>query len=187
MENLIITYFWLAPVCWIVVTLSNRVLGKRIAAINQETLGYVSPEYKASLSILYWLRVFLFIPAIIYFWWFFTKFTALDFMYLVIAGYFLVLWSTAVIRQLSNLFLQALIQRLRLDAIFSKDELLKTMKLTHIGAAADYFCYFLIYLLVIILTQSWFVAGGAIACLVNVFRYIRYVGKTNPSENPADK
>ena len=38
----------------------------------------------------------------------------------------------------------------------------------HIVSMADYFGYFLIYLLMVILTQSWFVAGGAVACLFTI-------------------
>ena len=178
MENLFIKYFWLAPIFWIVVTVANRILGRRIAAINQETIGYVSLEFKESLGFLYILRLFLFIPVIIYFWWFFTKFLAWDDVYLYLAGYHIVLWCTAVIRQLSTLFLHSLFIRSRLDRLFDKEELLKTMKINYTGSAAEYFGYFLVYLLVVVLTQSWFIAGGATACLIAVLRYIRKATKT---------
>ena len=172
MEELFLMYYWLAPVIWIVVTISNRLLGISIARFNQKTVGYILPSNEGQWSIVYIIRLVLFIPLIIYFWWLSIKVLTLNELYLLVAGYQLLLWTTAIIRQLASLLSHYLFQRFQLEPVINKNSLPKIQKLQSIISAGDYFNYFLIYLVITILTQSWFVAGGTISCLVNVIRHI---------------
>jgi len=172
MEELFLKYYWLVPAIWIVVTISNRILGIFIAKLNKRTVGFVPPSNEGQWGIVYIIRLLLFIPLIIYFWWLSTKVLALNEIYLLIAGYQLLLWTTAVIRQLSSLLSHYLFQRFQLEPVINENNLSKIQKLQSVTSAGDYFNFFLIYLVVTILTQSWFIAGGMLSCLVNVIRHI---------------
>ena len=178
MEELFLKYYWLAPAIWIVITISNRLLGILVAKLNQKTVGYIPPTNEGQWGVVYIIRLALFIPGIIYVWWFFTSVIALGEIFLLVAGYQLLLWTTAVIRQLANLLSHSLFQKLQFAPPIKKDNLEKAYKLQSVTLAGEYFSYFLIYLLITILTQSWFIAGGVLSCLVNAIRYVNKVQKT---------
>ena len=128
----------------------------------------------------YIIRLVLFIPLITYFWWLSTKVLALNEIYLLVAGYQLLLWTTAVIRQLASLLSHYLFRKFQLKPVINENNLPGTQKLQSITSAGDYFNYFLIYLIIMILTQSWLIAGGTLSCLVNVIRNI------NSAQNSAN-
>lgn len=120
----------------------------------------------------YIIRLVLFIPLIICFWWLSTKVLAPYEIYLLVAGYQLLLWTTAVIRQLASLPSHYLFRKFQLEPVINENNLPRLQKLQSITSAGDYFSYFLMYLIITILTQSWFIAGGTLSCLVNVIRNI---------------
>jgi len=172
MENSFLVYYWLAPAFWIFVTITNRILGTFIAKLNQKTVGVVPSSNEGQWGVVYIIRLVLFIPLIIYFWWLSTKVLALNEIYLLVAGYQLLLWTTAVIRQLASLLSHYLFRKFQLEPVINENNLPRIQKLQSITSAGDYFNYFLIYLIITILTQSWFIAGGTLSCLVNVIRNI---------------
>lgn len=172
MEELFLRYYWLVPVIWIVITTSNRILGITIAKLNQKTVGVIPLSSEGQWGIVYIIRLVLFIPLIICFWWLSTKVLTFNEIYLLVAGYQLLLWMTAVMRQFSSLLSHYLFQRFQLEPVINKNDLSKTQKLQSVTSVGDYFNYFLIYLIVTVVTQSWFFAGGTLSSLVNVFRHI---------------
>lgn len=177
MEELFLKYYWLAPAIWIVVTITNRILGIFITKLNQQTIGFTPPHNEGQWGIVYIIRLLLFVPLIICLWWLSTDVLALNEIYLLAAGYQLLLWSTAVIRQLSSLLSQYLFRKFQLEPVINENNLPRIQKLQSITSAGDYFNYFLIYLIITILTQSWFIAGGTLSCLVNVIRHINKAQK----------
>lgn len=159
-ETTFLTNYWLAPILWGILIITNHLLGKRIANLNDRNNA---TQHK--IGFIFVLRILLAFPVMIYLWWFLTRLLRLEEAYLLFAGYSLLLWISAIIRQLSSLLLQFLSHFLKYDIQFSRDDRMRIMDMQHIVSVADYFGYFLIYLLMVILTHSWFVAGGAIACL----------------------
>ena len=162
-ETIFLTNYWLAPILWGILIIINHLLGNRIANLHDR-----NKETQNKIGFIFVLRILLAFPAMIYLWWFLTRLFSLEEAYLLFAGYSLLLWISAIIRQLSSLFVQFLSHFFKYDIQFSKDDLRRITDMQHIVSVADYFGYFLIYLLMVILTQSWFVAGGAVACLFTI-------------------
>lgn len=175
-ETIFLTYYWTTPTLWVILIIVNRLLENHIATLNDNISSSANPEIKYQtqnkIDFMFLLRALLAFPAMLVFWWVFTRLLNINEMYLIIAGYYLLSWINAITKQLSSLFLQFLFRYFKLDALFSKDELHKTANLNHVGSAAEYFSYFLIYLLVVILTQSWFFAGGVVACLFAIGKHL---------------
>jgi len=174
-ETIFLTYYWTTPTLWVILIIVNRLLGNRIATLNDSISSSVNPEKphtQNKINFMFLLRALLAFPAMLIFWWVFTRLLNMNEVYLLIAGYYLLSWINAITIQLSSLFMLFLFRYFKLDGLFSKDELYKTANLNHVGSAAEYFGYFLIYLLVVILTQSWFMAGGLVACLFAIGKHL---------------
>lgn len=184
-ETVFSTYYWIAPTFWIVLIILNQLLGDHIATINNKMTSFANPEYKFQarnkINSLFLLRALLAFPVLIFWWWFFTRSLNLQEIYLLIVGCLLLSRVNAIIFQIGNLLLNFLFRYYRLDTLFSKDEMFKTATLKHIGPTAEYFSYLLIYLLVVIFTQSWFFAGGSIACIFDIGRHLLSIPKMRRS------
>jgi hypothetical protein len=168
-ESIFINYFWVMPVLWVTLILFNRVLGNYIISLNQNLMNPKNPEkdnqQKTKFNFTFLLRTVLVFPVMIIYWWFFTRLFRLYEIYLLITGYFLLSLTTAIIMQLSSLFMQYFLSHYKLDSVLNKDVLQISIDNKFVMKANDYLGFLLIYLIVTFLTQSWIIAGGTIACL----------------------
>ena len=175
-ETIFLTYYWVTPSLWVAFIIFNRLLGNYIVTLNRNLLNPTNLEgenqTKTKINSLFLLRALLAFPVMIFYWWIFTRFLKLQEVYLLIAGCYLFSYINATIIQLSSLFPQYLFRFFKFDNIFSKDQLHKAVNAQSVIKVGDYFGYFLIYLFVTFLTQSWFIAGGLIACIFAIGKHL---------------
>ncbi len=182
-ETIFLQYYWVVPSLWVTLIILNRLLGNHIVTINSNLLRPEKPEGKSQrktkINLIFILRALLAFPVMIGYWWIFTRFFKFQEIYLLLAGYHLFSYINAITIQLSSLFPQYLL--LKPDNAFNEDQLQRATNALPIIKAGEYFGYFIIYLFIVFLTRSWFIAGGLISCIFAIGKHLinaRKIAKT---------
>jgi len=166
-ETVFLQYYWVAPSFCATLIILNRLLGNHIVNLNNKLFRSETLEGKrqgeTKINFIFILRTLLVFPVMIGFWWVFTRLFDLQKICLLLAGYSLFSYINAMVLQLSSLFPQYL--SLQPDKTLSEEQLQRAAHALPIIKAGDYFGYFTIYMIIVFLTRTWFIAGGLVSCM----------------------
>jgi len=180
MENWLAASPWPGMVLWVIIYISDYYLTiyaakgfREIGHFKFEGSYELTPQYQNDInalkpiSRLHITLLAVYSLVILFLWWFSDKLLYLQGLYLFYLGMFLLLEVAVHVRHFRNIFLIHEVRRN--DGVEGQIAYKKT--LSYKISAFDFYSFFVLYLIVFILTFSFFFLGGAIMCLANGIKH----------------